>query len=124
MQKTLTRISSSVAVFTVFIHLFCCGLPLLASASGLVGVLGLSGAEALEIEFLHVYEKQIFIFSGLFLMVTGLIQSVSLHLDCREMAACHHKPCGPQKRTSLNLFFAACTLFVANGLLHAFNVLQ
>ncbi len=119
MQKLQTILNVTV-IASQSTHILCCGLPLLVSLAGLVSGLGLTallppGFEAFH-DKIHYYELPILAVSGVILALGWVLHVISMRLDCRETAGCHHEPCAPKKKSSFALLVAASLLFAVNAM--------
>jgi len=97
------------------IHLFCCGLPLALSMLSLTSVFGIRNTEWMHQGWLGRNELEIFVFSGLVLLITGLAQYIAYRINCRTDGHCHHKPCDSKKRLARAVFAAAICLYLFNS---------
>jgi hypothetical protein len=110
----ISKWSGHLSVLAALSHIFCCGLPLVASivslgasAGGTIGVSALHDA-------LHVWELEIIIFSGAMLALSAVSIYIARQIDCHTEGHCHHEPCKPKKNLSLNLFLLATVIFAIN----------
>lgn len=115
MQKILSQqFSFYLVLVTCFMHVFCCGIPLLLSIGSIAMALGISGGEWLHPDWLHAYESTLVIASGAVLLITGMVQYISNRINCRTDGHCHHAPCDKKKRLAQRLYSVAVLLFVVN----------
>lgn len=110
----ISKFSGHLSVLAALSHIFCCGLPLLASIISLgASAGGTIGVSALH-EVLHAWELEIIIFSGAMLCLSAASLIIAHKIDCRTEGHCHHEPCKPKKNLSLNLFLLATVIFAIN----------
>lgn len=115
MQKILSeQFSFYLVLVTCFMHVFCCGLPLLLSLGSIAAVLGSSGGEWLHPDWIEPYETALIIASGALLFITGAAQFIASRINCRTDGDCHHAPCDSKKRLAQRLYWVAVVLFAVN----------
>lgn len=102
-------------ILSSFMHVFCCGLPLLLSLTSLAAMLGLSSVKIMHVSwFVGSMQVNILIFSGLVLAGSCVAQWIGNRLDCHTDGHCHHKPCDKKKSLSGWFLIAAVCLYVVN----------
>ena len=111
------RILNVAAAASVLPHLFCCVLPTISSLAGVGTSLGLSVTHSIHMEWVHEYEVQLLVFSGLTVALAGAVQLYAGRMDCHKTGCCH-EPCSPRKDKALVVFFAAGALFFVNLAVH------
>ena len=110
-------------IMTEISHVFCCVLPLLFSAVGLLAGLGLviilpdwlNGMH----DVMHGYEMAVIIAAGVMVALGWAVHLYSFKNDCHDHG-CSHQPCGPRKRTASKLLKLGTFLFVLNIVVFAF----
>ncbi len=113
-MRKLAKFSGVMSVVAAFSHVFCCGLPMVATLLSLGTVAGSTlGFGALH-DQMHAYETTIIVFSGVMLALSFVSLLVSKRLNCHTDGHCHHEPCAPKKQTSHTLFLVALVLFLVN----------
>lgn len=102
-------------IVSCFMHIFCCGLPLLLSVASLATILGISGAEVLQISwFVGSMKAQILIISGAVLAASLIVQWFASRVDCHTDGHCTHAPCDKKKKFSERMFMVAVCLYGIN----------
>ncbi len=112
-----------IGVSSGFVHIFCCGLPIIFSVVGLLSGVGVfvalpSGLEHLH-EQMHDFEVPMLLFSGGVIVLGGLAHFIAYRLDCRSDGCCH-EPCKPQKKRSMKILSLAAVLYIVNVLAYLF----
>lgn len=107
------QISLYVAASAGFVHLFCCGLPLLLSLGSLTATFGMTSSDW-HTAF-RPYEMPLLVISGALLLLTGLVHWIAYRIDCRTDGECHHAPCAPKKDYARIIFAGACALYLVNS---------
>ena len=110
MIKHVEKVSTTVAVLSALSHIFCCGLPLVATLFGVGAAAGALTTQTVFETFFHEYENIIMGFSALMLVLGGVSQYVSWRIDCRKQG-CEHPPCSPRKKLSFKLYVGSCVVF-------------
>jgi len=113
LEQKSQKFAFYVILASLLSHIFCCGLPFLASLLSIGGSFfaGLSNAGIFE--FFESYEVPILIFSASTLVLTGVFLIVSQKINCNE-DVCEHKPCSTRKSSNLKLYLVAVGLFIIN----------
>ena len=114
MLKVAKGFSHFMVVLTGLSHIFCCGLPVLVSVLGVSSALGVVGVTTVWEDYLHEWETEILVFSGIMLLVGIFLQFISYKLDCIENAGCQHEPCQPKKKTWFYILLAAVVVYLIN----------
>ncbi len=97
-------------------HLFCCGIPIIASLLALGTTIGLGAALASNpfYNFVNQYHIPLLIFATFMVALSGILNYYSYRLDCTKTKnnSCTHKSCKPKKLRSFRLFFISLFLLI------------
>lgn len=109
------NISFSFVIISCFMHVFCCGIPLLLSITSVAAMLGVAGVKTFKLSwFIGSIEPQILMISGAILTISLAGQFISNRLDCHTDGHCIHEPCDKKKTFSERLLIIAVCLYVIN----------
>ncbi len=114
MLAHIRRITYITLIGSMFLHLFCCGIPLVMSVLSLAASTGLILPEIVESDTLHHYEEYLVIFSGTLLVLTGVLQWIAARYNCVDDGDCSHEPCDRKKITARQIYAVSCGLFLIN----------
>lgn len=117
MRVSPERITLTLVISSCLMHVFCCGLPLLASLLNMAASLGIASAEVAHSEWFEQFERGAIALSAVMLVVTGIILYVSRRVDCRKQGMCVHPPCDNKKSMSLLIYRVTAVLFAVNLLI-------
>ena len=102
-------------------HVFCCVLPTLFSLLSLLTVFGVAITIPGWLDhlhgFMHQYEVHAIIVSALAVAIGWVFHYYSIKNDCHDHG-CHHKPCGPRKRTASKILKIATLLLAFNLMIY------
>jgi hypothetical protein len=118
-QTAVRKFSFWMVIFTSVMHLFCCGLPMIMSVSGLVTMVGITGFQLPGFAWFGRNEPYIMVAGGALLLTTGVIHLLSQRADCRTDGHCVHPPCDTKRDYSQVIFTVAVLLYAGNTLLQA-----
>ena len=114
MRSRLQQFSVSFVIGSAFMHIFCCGIPLLLNVLALVSSLGITGIEFSHSGWFEMTEQSLIIASGALLAISLLVQFISDRINCIEDGACHHEPCETKKDFSRIILIGAVALYAIN----------
>jgi len=111
MLKHVHKVSGAVALLSSISHIFCCGLPLVATLFSLGAATGALTSQTAFEAFFHDYEAWIMGGAAFMLVLGGAAQYVSWKLDCTK-EGCFHSPCEPKKKMAFKIYLVSCAIFV------------
>jgi len=95
-------------------HLFCCGIPLALSVTGLAAAWGIFSGAMFEVAWFEVMEWPLMVVSGVVLAATIIAQAISRKVNCYEDVDCCDAPCNSRKSFDTYLLMGAGLLYLAN----------
>jgi hypothetical protein len=114
-MQFLSRWSGHLSILATLTHIFCCGLPFLATVASLSASAGGAIGVSAWHDVLHGWEFEVIAFAGAMVALSGVSLLVAHRLDCQKSdKQCCHEPCEPKKKLSLRLFIIATILFFIN----------
>ena len=114
MRDLYYKLTYSFIISSAFMHLLCCGLPLLLSAANIATMVGVVGAGVAHSQWFEQVEVTVLVASGMMLAISIALQLISNRIDCRTDGACVHRPCDNKKTLSQRVLTIAVALYVLN----------
>lgn len=109
----LKSTATTVSLLAELSHIFCCGLPIFIAVMSAGSQVGFGGAFFVFHRFIHDFELQMLVGSGLLLAFGFSLHYFSYWMDCRS-TGCTHGACEPKKFQVGWIFTIALLIYVAN----------
>lgn len=114
MRSLHDKLTYGVILGSCFMHVFCCGIPLVMSVVNMAALFGIVGGSAFHPEWFENIEVTVLAVAGVMLLISALLQEISRRIDCRQDVGCAHEPCDSKKSFSQRVFKISVVLYAVN----------
>lgn len=107
--------SSYALVYSTFIHLLCCGIPIFVSLNSIFTNLVLFETLAFNLEFLETLEVFLFMLTSTIFFSLIALEIYNKKIKCTDNECCTDQECdSTKKKIRFNIIFSS-TLYVLNS---------
>ena len=101
-------------IFGSAMHLFCCGIPLFLGLTSLTTIFGISSLSLFEVAWFEAIEIYVLVASGIFLLISLIVDFICKKLDCSKTSLCQHPHCENKKTNFSYLLKIAVIIYAIN----------